>query len=417
MDENIQPGKNNPFDKRREARGFMGKLQYPGIKSKAYRFTLSTMNSNNISPFDVLEDLLEKANSDLHASNIKSQEMQEKIESICRCNSNKAPVRFLMSCMLAKIHNPQVDIRKPYTEIEGDNTYSGRFYDEKYVELLVHKYKLPCNPTTAFLTPAFRNLDRLLTADLVLIGRPRDIYVFAMEILEQVFTKPEIASDVLQEIIRFLLIIKKEDEHRMEQLIAALKQTDILSLSSEEIVTLLVQHLNCKHSSRLPVLIVASAYQTVKKQIGETNKSLEAHNAADKQTGSLGDVEIILTNEDKIVTCYEMKDKRVTKTDIDVALQKLSGSKIDNYIFITTEVIETEVAEYAKSLYEKTGIEFAVLDCIGFIRHFLHFFHRQRNIFLNIYQSMVLSESTSAVSQPLKEAFLALRRVAEGDRR
>ncbi|MDR0699198.1 MAG: hypothetical protein LBG28_08290, partial [Tannerella sp.] len=105
--------------------------------------------------------------------------------------------------------------------------------------------------------------------------------------------------------------------------------------------------------------------------------------------------------------------------DIDVALTKLinSANKIDNYIFITTDVIEIEVVEYAKSLYEKMGIEFAVLDCIGFVRHFLHFFHRQRKDFLNIYQSMVLSEPASAVSQPLKEAFLVLRRVAEGDKR
>jgi DNA adenine methylase len=347
---------------------------------------------------------------------VQSSEIQEKIEFICRCNSNKAPIRFLLSCLLAKIHNPQVDIRKPYTEIEGNDSYSGRFYDERYVELLVHKYKLPCNPTTAYLTPAFRNLDRLLTTDLVLVGRPRKVYVFTLEILEQVHTQKEKADNILQEIIRSLLIIKLEDEQRMKQLIADLKQTDILPLSTEEIVTLLIQHLNCKHSSRLPVLIVASAYQTVKEQIGEENKSLEAHNAADKQTGSLGDVEIVLTNEDEIVTCYEMKDKRVTKT-IDVAMQKLPENKIDNYIFITTDIIEIGVAEYAKSLYEKTGIEFAVLDCIGFIRHFLHFFHRQRNIFLNIYQSMVLSEPTSAVSQPLKEAFLALRRVAEGDKR
>jgi DNA adenine methylase len=227
----------------------------------------------------------------------------------------------------------------------------------------------------------------------------------------------EKAENVLSEIIRFLLIIKHEDEKRMAQLIADLRQPDILSLSAEEIVTLLVQHLNCKHASRLPVLIVASAYQTVQDKIGEVNKSLEAHNAADKQAGSLGDVEIVLTNEDKMVACYEMKDKRITKTDIDVALQKLPERKIDNYIFITTDTIELEVAEYAKELYEKTGIEFAILDCIGFIRHFLHFFHRQKDTFLNIYQSMVLAEPTSAVSQPLKEAFLTLRRAAEGDRR
>ena len=109
----------------------------------------------------------------------------------------------------------------------------------------------------------------------------------------------------------------------------------------------------------------------------------------------------------------------MTRQEFDIALQKISKAKnkIDNYIFITTDVIEIEVTEYAKSLYEKTSVEFAVLDCIGFIRHFLHFFHRQRNIFLNIYQAMVLAEPTSSVSQPLKEAFLALRRASEADRR
>lgn len=374
---------------------------------------------DNITPTKILEKLYLQASANLTKS-VAKPATKDKVEAICRCNSNKAPIRFLMSCLLAKIHNPKVDIRKPYTEIKGNDAFSGRLYDERFVELLIHKYKLPCNPTTAYLTPAFRNLDRLLTTDLVLVGRPREVYVNALQILDAVYSKKEKPENVLKEILRFLLIIKAEDELRMKQLIADLKQADdILPLASEEIVMLLSQHLNCKGASRLPVLIVASAYQTVKEQIGEVNKILAGHNAADKQTGSIGDLEITLTNDDRIVTCYEMKDKRVTKTDIDVALQKLSKtkSKIDNYIFITTDVIEIEVTEYAKSLYEKTGVEFAVLDCIGFVRHFLHFFHRQRNQFLNIYQSMVLAEPTSSVSQPLKEAFLALRRAAEADRR
>jgi DNA adenine methylase len=375
---------------------------------------------SNITPSDILEGLYQKAVRSLPQNAVKSAAIKDKVDFICRCNANKAPIRFLMSCLLAKIHNPKVDIRKPYTEIHGDDTYSGRFYDERFVELLVHKYQLPCNPTTAYLTPAFRNLDRLLTTDLSMVGRPREVYVFALEILDAVHSNKEKPENILHEIIRLLLIIKAEDEQRMQQLISDLKQADdVLPLAAEEIVMLLTQHLNCKGSSRLPVLIVVSAYQTVKDQIGEVNKLLEAHNAADKQTGSIGDVEITLTNDDRIVTCYEMKDKRVTKTDIDVALQKLSKTKrkIDNYIFITTDIIEIEVTDYAKAIYEKTGVEFAVLGCIGFIRHYLHFFHRQRNNFLNIYQTMVLSEPTSSVSQPLKEAFLALRRAAEADRR
>lgn len=374
---------------------------------------------SNTAPLEILEKIYQQA-FDNQSKSVVELATNEKIEHICRCNANKAPIRFLLSCLIAKIDKPSVDIRKPYTEIEGDDNYSGRYYDEHFVDVLVHKYGLPCNPTTAYLTPAFRNLDRLLTTDLVLVGRPRQVYVEALEVLDIVYNQKEKPENILQEIIRFLLVIKSEDEQRMQQLMADLKPTeDALPLATEEIVTLLSQHLSCKGSSRLPVLIVTAAYQTLKDQIGEVNSLLEAHNAADKQTGSLGDVEITLTNDDRVVTCYEMKDKRVAKSDMDIALQKLyrAKDKVDNYIFITTDIIELEVAEYAKTFYEKTGVEFAILDCIGFIRHFLHFFHRQRNSFLNMYQSMVLAEPTSSVSQPLKEAFLVLRRAAEADRR
>jgi DNA adenine methylase len=106
----------------------------------------------------------------------------------------------------------------------------------------------------------------------------------------------------------------------------------------------------------------------------------------------------------------------VTIDDINHALQKISESsaQIDNYIFITTDVIDPEVKDYATSLYDEIGgVEIAILDCIGFLRHFLHLFHRLRLEFLEAYQGLVLAEPESAVSQPLKEAFLALRQAAE----
>jgi hypothetical protein len=84
------------------------------------------------------------------------------------------------------------------------------------------------------------------------------------------------------------------------------------------------------------------------------------------------------------------------------------------YIFITNDVIDDDVRNRASQCYEKTGgTKVVVLDCIGFLRHFLHLFHRSRIEFLNAYQGLVLSEPDSAVSQPLKEVFLALRRAAE----
>ena len=154
----------------------------------------------------------------------------------------------------------------------------------------------------------------------------------------------------------------------------------------------------------------------IMKFLGEKVLTLTVHNAADIQTCALGDVEITLIADDEIITSYEMKNKRVTREDIDRALQKLllSGKRVNNYIFITTESIGEEIQDYARSLYYETGgIEFVILDCIGFIRHFLHLFHRLRSRFLETYQALILLEPQSAVSQPVKEAFLAMRQAAE----
>ena len=160
------------------------------------------------------------------------------------------------------------------------------------------------------------------------------------------------------------------------------------------------------------MLVVAAAYQSAEKYLGERGLPLQSHTAADEQTGALGDLEITLIDDENVVTSYEMKMKRVTRGDIDRALQKVvkHDDRIDSYIFITTDVIEDDVSEYAAEIYKKTGgIEVVILDCIAFLRHFLHLFHRLRIQFLEAYQSILLSEPDSAVRQELKEAFLALR--------
>ncbi len=370
-------------------------------------------------PTKILEQYYQAVRLKQDKSLIEDDELRSKIEFVCRCLTNKAPIRFLMSCLLGKLDNPKVDIRKPYTEIGGKGTFSGRGYDEQFVQPFVIKHKLPTNSTTAFLTPAFRNIDRKLTTDLVFVGRPRQVYTNVLELLDLIQRGKVDASDVLKEILRFLLIIKTENETRMKQLLRELKQSeDALPLSTEQIVTLLQQHLSSKNSSRLPVLMVAAAYLAVKDCIGETALPLQSHTAADSQTGSIGDVEVTLINDEQIITCYEMKDKRVTIVDIENAIKKIDtlDHRVDNYIFITTDVIEDEVLQYAKGVYDRAGMEIAVLDCIGFVRHYLHFFHRYRTTFLDIYQSLVLEEPDSSVGQPLKEAFLVLRKAAESDK-
>ncbi|HIP72969.1 MAG TPA: restriction endonuclease, SacI family [Anaerolineae bacterium] len=371
-------------------------------------------------PDKILEDALQQAGKSIKQPIIPDSEIVERISYVARCLSNRAGVRMLMSCALAKIHRPEVDIRKPYTEIGGDGAFPGRAeYDEKYVWPFASENDLPVNSTTAFLTPGFRTINVPLAPPLVISGRPKKMYKDTIQLLDDVYQGRITAEYLLAETIRQLLLLKREQQGRLQQLMQELGSSySNVPLSSEEIVSLISQHLRSPKSSRLPVLVVAAAYQAASRYLGEQAKSLYAHNAADLQTGALGDLEITLVNDDSVVTCYEMKAKDVTRSDIDLAVQKIavSGLRIDNYIFITTGKIDVDVAEYAVSFYRKTGgIEFAILDCTGFLRHFLHLFHRVRLDFLEAYQELVLSEPDSAVSQPLKELFLTLRRVAELD--
>ena len=368
---------------------------------------------------EILQGIYDGASANRETSVIADINIRERVDYVARCTSNRAGVRLLMACLLGKLDHPEVDPRKPYTEIGGTDSFSGRTYDEHYLTQFINSHRLPCNPTTAFLTPTLRNIALPLTTDRELVGRPRELYKTTLQLLEDV-AEGRISADVLfVETVRVLLNLRDEKLARMNSLLDTLRRTEgALPLSSEAIVTLIGQHLACKNASRLPVLVVAAAYKAAGERLGESVCPLNSHNAAALQTGSMGDVEICLVGDDAIVTAYEMKMKRVTIPDIDAAVTKIarSSTRINNYIFVTTDKLDQDVIEYAATFYEETGgTEIAILDCVGFLRHFLHLFHRIRVDYLNAYQAFVLDEPDSAVNQTLKEAFLALRQAAESD--
>lgn len=367
-------------------------------------------------PPEILALALQQATQNLYQPRVKDHEIVDRVNYICQAN-NRAGVRMLLACLLAKIHRPEVDIRKPYTEIGTADVYSGRFYDEQYIAPFVIQHELPCNRTTAFLTPALRNITAPLVVGVEIAGTPRQLYRELIYLLDAVQSDKISPQILLTEIVRRLLLIRDEQAERINSLVEAVRAArDGSALSAEAIVTLLEQHLASPRSSRLPVLMITAAYRTASEYLGERILHLQAHNAADQQTGALGDVEVTLINDEKVIATYEMKARRVTDNDIDQALYKLvhSNQDVQHYIFITTDRIDVAVKEYAATIYERTGgIEIVVLDCISFVRHFLHLFHRLRMQFLDEYQELLLVEPNSSVSQPLKEVFLALRRAAE----
>jgi len=220
-----------------------------------------------MTPAEMLQKLYQNA-VELDKSIIEDSVIREKIEFVCR-SSAPAAIRLLMACLLGKLDNPQVDPRKPYTKIGGQDSFSGRHYDEDYLSGFISANHLPLNPTTAFLNPSLR-IDAPLNTDQKLTARPPEPYKVVLALLEDVALNRSKPDVILTEIIRILVIIRDEKAARLKLMLGEQKcRIGTLPLSSEAIVTLIEQHLKCNRVSRLPVLIVAAAYKVASTQLSE----------------------------------------------------------------------------------------------------------------------------------------------------
>jgi hypothetical protein len=88
-----------------------------------------------MTPEEILQGIQQRAVATLNASVVTDPVIRERVDYVCRCMSNRAGVRLLMSCLLGKLDKPNVDPRKPYTEIGGTDSFSGRTYDERHLTI------------------------------------------------------------------------------------------------------------------------------------------------------------------------------------------------------------------------------------------------------------------------------------------
>lgn len=186
---------------------------------------------------------------------------------------------------------------------------------------------------------------------------------------------------------------------------------DELALSARQTVVLIGQHLACPRSELLPAILVTAA-RRVLIATGRRTRTWPSGTTGEPAEGLIA-TGFTVDDDDRGRTVYEMT-RKATVNELDRTARELTKhpERVDNYFVISTSRIDPQAADYATSLYAATGTEFAVLDCLGFARHFLHLFHRHRAAFLDTYQELVLGEPESAVSFDLKQAFLALRQAS-----
>ncbi len=84
-------------------------------------------------PDEILNAAFRRATANLEQPLVADPQIRESASYVALNLKNRAGVRLLMACLLAKLHRPDVDIRKPYTGIGDTDAFSGRTYDERYI--------------------------------------------------------------------------------------------------------------------------------------------------------------------------------------------------------------------------------------------------------------------------------------------
>src|SRR5574344_1978606 len=105
------------------------------MKIQEIIFKINFFMTNNI-----LDEIYNSVSRDI-TKQLIGDPIAEKIKDVCRCERNRAPIRFLISGLLAKIEDSSIDLHKPYSAM-GKHSYKGRSYDEDIVQPFIHKYSL-----------------------------------------------------------------------------------------------------------------------------------------------------------------------------------------------------------------------------------------------------------------------------------
>ena len=133
-----------------------------------------------------------------------------------------------------------------------------------------------------------------------------------------------------------------------------------------------------KGASRLPVLALYSIYSVLLTELhryeGKTLKQLEAHSAADAQTGAIGDIEVLNSDSTPFEAVEVKHDQIITKAMVDTAKQKIRGRQVDRYYILTTHHQHDptdDVKDEVENIKKLLGCQMIVNGVLPTIKYYL----------------------------------------------
>ena len=309
---------------------------------------------------EVLETEFRQAENEFseNSSVIVGENIRESTERLFS-SSTQAFREALIGCLLAKILDPEIDIRLPYVN-QGEKAFNGRTLDEKVVNPFLYDQQVPCSKGP-YLSALRRSVSfHEETAKGV---RDKEAFRALLNFIGEVEGGDEENAKIC---LRFLL-------RRFVQLreSAKIKLSHIKRLSLEQFNSLISGMLQIPSGGWLPVLFSVAMFKTIKECFGLNWKiEWQGINVADKAAGVGGDITI--SENDEVILAVEVTERPIDRSRVVSTFNtKIAPHGINDYLFFFSSAHPLDEARDAARQYFAQGHDISFLPVHDWLIHSL----------------------------------------------
>ena len=299
---------------------------------------------------------------------------------------------------LKKAAAPAQDIRLHQKKMPGG--FSGRGLDQRVTTPFLRSNDFSTRPSSGWLN---RSFEQEMPYDAGYPGNisPPAVKAAFLGAVDEIQSGRANAEDVLARLLAGLIVMRDAS--------AAVKLHRPVNLTVAQIVGRLSAHFARPNSARLPTLAVHAVYQRLTAEMrrydGCALLGLESHTAADRKTGTLGDVQVngpdglpmeaVEIKHNIPLTVGLVRDSRAKFQSVSVRTFYLlsTSDKI-----VGAEEIDAEIADIRRN----HGCEIIVNGIVPTLKYYLRMLEDAR-AFVDAYVSHL--ETDPAVNYALKEAW------------
>ena len=299
----------------------------------------------------------------------------------------------LVSCTVARILDPAIDIRLPATEY-GENAFSSRSLADKVVTPFLQSHAIPAS-VSPFLS-ALRGGAKFMKGGQPRIQRDQQGFDAVVEIVDYLCSaNQEHAKNYLAFLLRRFVQLRDESNIALRR---------IAKPNLEQIRSLIRGLLSIKSGGRFSAMLSIAMFQTLSDchDLG-WDVEFQGINVADKASGAAGDITI--RKAGSVVLGVEVTERPVDESRVALIFdQKVSPKSLADYLFITTAEPSAAALAAARN-YTAVGHEMNFVPLEGWLVHNLASIGPAcRTLFQN---KMVALLEASGVPSELKVAWNA----------